>query len=48
MNANPDTDVDTLATVSATRPMPCPATKKSAAVRVRRAAHTLMPATTAK
>src|SRR5690348_4247736 len=43
MKANPDTDTETEATVSATSPMPFPATKKSLAVRVRRAAQTLMP-----
>src|SRR5215218_7477679 len=48
MNAKPETDVDTLATVSATRPIPCPATKKSFAVRVRLAAQTLMATITAK
>jgi hypothetical protein len=48
MKANPETETDTDATVSATSPIPFPATKKSLAVRVLRAAHTLIPTTTAK
>ena len=38
MNANPETDTDTEATVSAISPIPLPPTKKSLAVRVLRAA----------
>jgi hypothetical protein len=48
MKAKPETETDTDATVSATRPIPLPATKKSLAVRVFRAAHTLIAITTAK
>ena len=48
MNANPEIDTDTDATVSATRPIPLPATKKSLAVLVLRAAHTLIATITAK
>ena len=48
MNAKPETDVDTDATVSAARPIPWPATKKSLAVRVRRVAQMLMSTMTAK
>jgi hypothetical protein len=48
MKANPDTDAVTEATVSATSPMPRPATKKSRAVRVRRADQTLIATMPAK
>src|SRR2546428_10108908 len=48
MNANPDTETETDATVSAISPIPFPATKKSLAVRVCRAAQMLMPMITAK
>jgi hypothetical protein len=48
MKAKPDTDTETDATVSARRPIPFPATKKSLAVRVLRAAQTLIPTITAK
>jgi hypothetical protein len=48
MKANPETETDTDATVSAIRPIPFPATKKSLAVLVRRAAQMLMPMMTAK
>ena len=48
MKANPETETDTDATVSAIRPIPFPPTKKSLAVRVLRAAHTLMATITAK
>ncbi|MFN2635581.1 MAG: hypothetical protein ABR585_00945 [Gemmatimonadaceae bacterium] len=48
MNANPETDTDTDATVRAINPIPLPATKKSFAVWVRRAAQTLIATMTAK
>jgi hypothetical protein len=48
MNANPDTDVVTDATVRAINPMPLPATKKSRDVLVRRDAQMLIPIITAK
>jgi hypothetical protein len=48
MNANPETEVETEATVSATSPIPCPATKKSLAVLVLRDAQTLIAMITAK
>jgi hypothetical protein len=48
MNANPEIEVETDATVRATSPMPWPATKKSLAVFVRRDAHRLIATTTAK
>jgi hypothetical protein len=48
MKANPETEVDTDATVRAMSPIPWPATKKSLAVRVRLAAHTLIATITVK
>ena len=48
MKAKPDTVADIAASASAPRPIPWPATKKSLAVRVRRAAQTLIATTIAK
>jgi hypothetical protein len=48
MKANPETETETEATVRAISPIPFPATKKSLAVRVLRAAHTLIATITEK